>query len=530
VTLEHETRYTGLLFLLLSLTLGLTALTVRGVIAFGTHQVVDWDETYYASTTATAAHGLGVYPYVLGYPPIPDMGGMGYIVFLYVVAYRLLGPELIVLRLVSFVISLLGVAGLFVWTRRLYGSAAGLATLALTPSLVIFQLSNTIRFDVFAMAFVAWALVVYSYVADTRVSIGWHVLVGVVFALGLEVHLHTAAAAFAVGLAYLTDAIGALKQKRTSNLLAMKPVAGFVAGYAMGAMLFFMVNVLPNPTGFFRTAALARLSAADSGKELNLTARMDLPRLVQTFLSPRLIVPKEVARYRGVFGQMRWWEALLWLCGVPTFLLLRPTPQALRERILFCGAILGAGIVFNAPSVLYTAAILPFVVPALTTFVTHGFSKKGQITWTEVSASSLALMLVLSVAILPPLFAKTAPAIARVRHPDSGKVAPPIVALVKNIASPACILAGPTDLYAEYFMAYPKFVGTRLVEVSIGSTYYDLQDNPVRYWTLKRPDVVFGSPSEGLAAYLVDARYIPTVQDVWRKPGDFSEGCVLTIK
>ena len=90
------------------------------------------------------------------------MGGVGHIVFLYVLAYKQLGPHLSSLRLVSFLVSLIAVAGISLLTGRLYGSAAGLAALALTPSLLIFQLSNSIRIDVFAIAFVAWSLVLYS--------------------------------------------------------------------------------------------------------------------------------------------------------------------------------------------------------------------------------------------------------------------------------------------------------------------------------------------------------------------------------
>ena len=63
--------------------------------------VLDWDETYYASTTATAARGLGLYPFVQGYPQIPSMGGVGYGVYFYVLAYQTLGPYLLPLRFVS---------------------------------------------------------------------------------------------------------------------------------------------------------------------------------------------------------------------------------------------------------------------------------------------------------------------------------------------------------------------------------------------------------------------------------------------
>ena len=95
--------------------IALTVLVARGVTAFGTSDLLDWDETYHASTTSTAAHGLGLYPYVLGYPQIPNMGGVGFVIYLYVLAYKLIGPHLISLRLVSFAAGIVAVAGVALW-------------------------------------------------------------------------------------------------------------------------------------------------------------------------------------------------------------------------------------------------------------------------------------------------------------------------------------------------------------------------------------------------------------------------------
>jgi 4-amino-4-deoxy-L-arabinose transferase-like glycosyltransferase len=522
-------RFCAVLFLLLSLMLALTALTARAITALGTDEVLDWDETYYASTTSTAAHGLGVYPYVLGYPSIPDMGGMGYIVFLYVLAYKLLGPHLFGLRLVSFLASLLAVAGLAVLTRRLFGSAAGLAALAITPSLLVFHLSNTIRLDVFALTFVAWALVLYVHAAE-RHSMDWHILVGFVFALGLEVHLHTAAAAFAVGFAYLMHTLGALRRDATRHRLLTTPVTGFVAGYVLGALLFLAVNVLPNPQAFLRTAGLARLSAVGSSTQLNLTAPMNFPTLAQSFLSPTMIVPKEIARYRSMFAEMSWWEAVLWLFGVPTFVLLRQMPHAFKGRALLGGAVMGGGIAFNSSSPLYFSAILPFFIPALATFITHGFGNEAQVRRVDVSRSSVAMLLLLALAIVPAVLSQTRHSILRFRQSETTGIAPTIVNLVRASASSECIVAGPTDLYARYFMTYPKFVGTRSVEVLIGSTYYNLHEHVTAYWYEKHPDIVFGNPDAGLDEYLAEAKYVVIAEGVWKKPDNLSAGCVITVR
>jgi hypothetical protein len=179
------------------------ALLGRASAALRTPTLLDWDETYYASTTATAAHGLGFYPYVDGYPQIPDMGGVGYVVAAYVAAYRAFGPHLSALRGVSVAASVLTLGGLAVWTRRLHGSAAAVVAVGVAPWLLLFQLTNSIRLDVFVVAFVSWSLVLYGRIGSrTRPPTRAHALVGLCFALGLEVHLHTAAAACAVGVAY----------------------------------------------------------------------------------------------------------------------------------------------------------------------------------------------------------------------------------------------------------------------------------------------------------------------------------------
>jgi len=128
----------------------------------------------------------------------------------------------------------------------------------------------------------------------------------------------------------------------------------------------------------------------------------------------------------------------------------------------------------------------------------------------------VGMLAILAVAILPaPLSA----ALARVRHPKATSPTPAIVDVVKHTASPNCIIAGQTDLYAQYFMSYPKFVGTRPTEVLIGSTYYDLQNDLVGYWRKKDPDVVFGKIDPSLEAFLRDAKYTAVADGVWRKPG-----------
>ena len=514
------TRAAARIFVLLCLMLAVAGLGTRVAIALSAHDLLDWDETYYASTTATAAHGLGLYPYILGYPRIHNMGGVGYVILLFVLAYKVAGPSLLALRVVSLAASAAAVAGVAVLTFRIHGRRAALAAMALTPSLVIFRLSNTIRMDVFAIAFVAWALVLYWHAATRGRTIRLHLLVGIVFALGLEVHLHTAAATFAVGSAYLAAWIRESQDTRG----AAKRLVAFVVGYGFGALVFFTLNVLPDPHAFFRTAALARLSAVESAGNLNLTASMDGERLAQTFLSPAVILHKEIERYRTMAGQMPAWEALLWLLALPAYLLIRRSDGAYSPRLLLVAAVVGGGIVFNSGSPLYWAAIMPFFVPAAATLIADGIKPRDG-TARSVPLTSVAVTALLCAAILPGTLSRTTSAVKASRHPSSSE--PSVVKIVKQTAAPDCILAGPSDLYAAYFIEYPRFVGTRRVEVLIGSTYYDLQDNLPEYWREKGPDVIFGPLENGLSEYVSQERYVRFGESVWRKSDDVSPGCSI---
>ncbi len=489
--------------------------------ALTTTGVLDWDETYYASTTSTVAHGLGFYPHILGYPPIPDMGGIGYVLGVYALAYTAIGPHLLSLRLVSVLASFVAIAGLATLSRRWHGTAAALVTIAIAPTLSVFRLTNSIRLDVVVVAFVAWVLVLFTHIR--RRALPAHALLGLVLALGLEVHLHTAAAAFAIGVTYLVDAIRDMRTRVAPGSSARRPLVWFAGGYAIGAVLFLGANVLPNPTGFVRTAALARLSAADAGPQMNLTARMNGYRLTQTFVSPVLFASKEASRYRQLAGAMSWWELALWACSLSVFLLRPSTPRDVPGRTLLLGAVAGGALVFNGPSPLYFSAILPFFVPAIGLFLSHGLARPSAKPWRQAGALTLAAVAVIALLTAPAAATRLRASLRTARAPSLP--APALVTAVTGLATPACTLAGPTDLYAEHFMAYPKFVGTRRVEVMIGSTYYDLQDDLPRYWHAKNPDFVFGPLDTGLAAFVSEAGYVQGAEGVWRKPNGLSPGC-----
>ena len=510
-------RLARLIFLAATIALGLAGLAVRGYTALATPDILEWDETYYASTTATAAADLGYFPFVQGYPVIPHMGGIGRVVDAYVLAYKAFGPSLLPLRAVSLAASALAVLGIALLTSRLGGRPAGLVAFAVTPSLLVFNGINSIRLDAMAVAFVAWALLVFVRLRPRPTALP-QAIVGGLLSVGLNVHLHTAAAAFGVGCVYLADCVN---QGPRSAAHPLRRLGAFVAGYAIGATIFLAVTVLPAPGSYFRSAALARLSAVDSDTSLNLTAPMDPAKLAASFLSPAEILPKEFTRYSSMVRGMPWWERILWLVGVPLFLLRGQMSALYPARVLLPGAMGGAGIVLNSSAPVYFAPLLPFFVPALAVLVT-GTSAR--------SRPRLVVRPATTVAVVALAVAMTLTLTHRLRvSRDTARTAaveslPAPAAEVLTRVSTECTLAGPTGLYARYFMAYPRFVGTRRAEVLIGATYAGHSDDLVAYWRTKQPDVVFGPLAPELGQYVSEQKYEPVVRDVWRRP-QVSAGC-----
>src|SRR5436190_1651882 len=94
------------------------ALALRAWQALTTAGVLDWDETYYLNLAVTGAAGRGLYPYLVGYGPMPILGGIGYAAYAYVLAVRAfgLGLEVHIDTVVTAVAC--GVLYLALWVRE----------------------------------------------------------------------------------------------------------------------------------------------------------------------------------------------------------------------------------------------------------------------------------------------------------------------------------------------------------------------------------------------------------------------------
>jgi hypothetical protein len=495
---------------------------VRGFIAFSIRGNLNWDETYYASIAATARAGLGLYPFVQGYPPIPVMGGMGHICYIYVLALALFGPTVIGMRLMSFLASLVGLSGIFILARRWYGSGTALVAVTCTASSTLFAMTNSIRLDAFALAFVAWLLVLFASALDGPPKLRPHALVGIVAALGLEVHLHTVIVAMAVGAAYLLDAWRARSARKREWGI---PVAGYVLGFIAGAVLFLAVNVLPSPETYFRTAALARLGMVYNEYAAEPPS-MDTGRLAASFLAPATLVTKEWRRYRTVLHTQSPFASALWIGSLLPLAGLRRHPRDAVVRTLVLAAVAAGGVVFNGDSPIYLNHILPVLILPVAPFLTHGVTARGLVSW-----RAPAIVTILAMAVICALYTSSVPSILSRQRTysaywdvNSGSAG---ASWVRSRVSPKCHVAGDARTYIPQFMEYPRFTSTRLLEVRMGSAFYGIKGDEIEYWRRKNPDVVFDVLTPQLRAYLLERSYEQLTHDVWFTASEPSSGCIV---
>jgi hypothetical protein len=485
------------------------ALGLRVARAFSTTGLLDWDETYYMSMAVTAAGGRGLYPYIYGYPPMLAMGGYGYGVYVYALAVKLFGSTVLALRGAAFVASVLGLAGMWALVKSWYGSGTAWMTAALTSSLTLFVMSNSVRLDVWTFAYVAWALVVMAHALRRWDHPRGHVLAGLMFGLGLQVHIDTIVTAMACGALYL---VLYLRDARAAGKLVLlrHPMCLFLSGIAAGGLLYVCLNILPDPASYYRTTALVRVDATSwySHGTSSLTG---------SFLNPRILLAKESGRYR----QLAALTPVVELGLVAAAMLAMAWRRNASDRLLLVlvpAVLLAAAVVLNTSSPMYFIHVLPILIVPLAAVFTHGLSGRSLVPFGEVSPRSLVPFLGVLCAVTAVTGGQTIKQLKAAPAPSL--VSPAEVRQVRSLVDPRCRLAGDAGLYVQFFADYPYYVSLRDTEMRYGMLYYGIADEAA-YWQVKQPDAVFdqGRLRPGLLAYVTTNHLTEAAPGLWIRPG-----------
>jgi hypothetical protein len=487
----------------------LVGLGFRAARAFSTHDVLDWDESYYLSIAVTAANGDGLYPYIFGYGPMRIMGGIGYAAYSYALAVKLLGPTIFALRTVSLLLSLVGVAGIWVLVNRWYGSAAAWIASALTASLALFALANSVRMDSWTFAYVAWALVAFATAFQRWGDWRWHLAAGLIFGLGLQVHIDTVATALACGVPYLVRYLDDARQSRRAWLPG-HPMFFYVAGFAAGVIVYLCVNVLPDPASYYATAVVVRLDATD-------TYAGGRPGILATFLNPSVLLVKEAARYRRLFAMTPPLEVAVAAAGIAAMAIRRNA----SDRIvlpLVAGIIVAAAIVLNNGSPHYYIHVLPaLIVPAAAVF-THHLGGRTPIAVSELRPAAMLTAMAILCALCAMNGARTMRSMGAVAAETPADVE--LVRHARALVDRRCEIAGDGALYVRHFPEYPYFVSDRDTEVRLAMLFYGTTDETA-YWNIKKPEVVVspGPLRPGLAQYVASQGLRAIEPGLWISSG-----------
>lgn len=489
----------------------LTALGFRAWRAFSTHQVLEWDETYYMSLAVTGASGGGLYPYIYGFGPMPLMGGVGYAAYSYVAAVKLFGPTIFALRGVSLLVSILGLAGIWMAVRTLYGSGTAWIAAALTASLQLFVLSNTARMDSWTFAYVAWALAIVTIALQRWPQKRWHLVAGLAFGFGPQAHIDVLATAAACGLLYFLRYMNdARHQKRLR--LGNHPMFLFLAGLIAGLGVYVVCNILPDPASYYTMTVRIRVDATNSYSA-------GTSSLVGSFLDPRVLAAKELTRYRQLFGMTPALEFVLLAAGLVASLLRRSGSDRIALSLV-PGVCVAAAILLNNASPLYYIHVVPALLLPIAPLFSHGVSRRTPLSLANLSPISLIASAIVICALTASAGGRTARSI-RYAVPVSS-VSTDTIQQIRTLVDRRCIVAGDGGLYVPYFTDYPRFISLRPTEVKHGMLFYRTTDEAA-YWRIKHPDAIF-SPEPlraGLSEYVAERGFKMVAPGVWIN----AEGC-----
>lgn len=483
------------------------ALALRAWVAFTAADVLDWDETYYLNLAITGAAGRGLYPYLVGYGAMPVLGGIGYAAYAYVLAVRLFGATVLGLRLVSLLASVAALVLMWLLVRRWYGSGAAWMAAALTAAMRLFVLANTARMDSWTFAHVTGSLLVVALALERRDRKAWHLLAGLAFGLGLEVHIDTVVTAVACGVLYLALWVRELRARR--EVVVPTAMLLYVLGWCLGAVVFVALNVMPDPAAFYKTTVLLRVDATSWYSSAGAGA-------AASFINPSVLLAKELTRYGLVFRALPAIEIALAAAGVVAMIVRRGAADRM-VLTLIAALVVTAAVVLNSPSPLYFIHITPALVIPAAVLVSHGLSGRSKVSLAALGVGQLAACAVLLCALGAGNAARTIRRDPPPARPDVETA--DFVERVHALVGRGCRVAGDGGLYVRYFADYPYFVSWRPTEVRYAMLYFGAPDERA-YWTQQQPEVVIAATAlpPGLSPYVI-ANLREAGRGVWIRPG-----------
>jgi 4-amino-4-deoxy-L-arabinose transferase and related glycosyltransferases of PMT family len=491
----------------------LLALGFRTAHAFSTHDVLDWDETYYASLAVTAASGHGLYPYIYGFGPMQIMGGTGYAAYSYALAVKMFGPTIFALRTVSLLASVAGLAGIWLLVKTWYGSGPAWWAAALTASLQLFVLSNSARMDSWTFAYVTWGLVAVAVAFDRWPDRRWHLLAGLIFGLGLQVHIDTVVTGAACGFLYFLRYLSEAREARRIWLPG-HPMFMYVAGVLAGGALYVCVNILPDTASYYTMTVLVRVDATSSYSS-------GTSSIVGSFLDPRILFAKEAARYRQLVAITPPLEIVFLVAGIVTAAVRRNRADRLVLALVPAVAV-GAAVLLNNTSPFYYIHVLPALIVPIAPLFTHGVRGQSKVRLSDVAPGALVASVVVVCVLCASAAARTVRTMRAHRPPP---VSLETIQRVRALVDRRCKMAGDGGLYVPYFADYPYFISLRPTEVKHGLLYYGTTDEAA-YWQIKQPDVVFatGALNPGLSQYVASRHLAQIEPGFWMNPSGCRPG------
>jgi 4-amino-4-deoxy-L-arabinose transferase-like glycosyltransferase len=480
--------------------------------ALGTRDVLDWDETYYVSLAVTAAAGRGLYAYLFGYPPMPVMGGIGYAAYLYAIAVRLAGPTVLALRVVSLLASFAGLWCAWLLVKKWYGSGAAWMAVALIAATRLFVMSNSARMDSLTFAYVMAAVLAAAAAFERPTDGRRHLWAGLVFGLGLEVHLDTVVTAVACGMVYLVAWLRDSSARK--RVVFPKAMLLYISGWCVGLVAFIALNILPDPTAFYRTTVRVRVDAT-SWYSTGTTS------LLGSFLNPHILISKELVRYHILFRALPVLELALFLAAIAAMAVRRTAADRLLLTIVPT-VLVTTAIVLNNASPLYYIHVAPALLIPMAALLALGIGGTTVSTHELRGGSLLAFVFVIS-ALVAVNNAKTVSPVPRPTEEETSVAA--FVQDVRSVTDRRCKIAGDGGLYVRYFADYPYFISSRPTEVQYAMLYFGATVE-AQYWDIKQPDVVFSSGllSEGLSRYVSSHELSEVARGLWARRGGCKGG------